>query len=110
MQPSRASAKRPTLEFCAKDRRELTLVMSGEIDGKLNEGKYMTYIYNLENGQRLIVQNDGDQTLVALSSNEKGQQQSQSSGFNTGKWSKTPELFRTRENLVLRVESKGGVD
>jgi hypothetical protein len=88
----------------------MTLVMSREINGQMNEGKYMTYAYNLENGQRLIVQNDGDQTLVALSSNEKGQQQSQSSGFNTGQWSKTPELFRTRENLVLRVESKGGVD
>ena len=28
----------------------------------------MTYAYDLENGQRLIVQNDGDETLVGLSS------------------------------------------
>ena len=68
----------------------------------------MTYAYDLENGQRLIVQNDGDDTIVALSSDDEGQQQSQSTGFSTGKWSKAPELFRNRGNLVLRFESKGG--
>ena len=70
----------------------------------------MTYAYDLENGQRLIVQNDGDDTLVALSSDDEGQQQSQSTGFNTGRWLKPPELFRTRGNLVLRLESNGGVE
>ncbi len=70
----------------------------------------MTYAYNLENGQRLIVQNDGDDTLVALSSGDEGQQQSQSTAFSTGKWSKMPELFRTRGNLVLRLESKSSVE
>ena len=67
----------------------------------------MTYAYDLENGQRLIVQNDGGDTIVALSSDDEGQQQSQSTGFSTGKWSKAPELFRSRGNLVLRFESKG---
>jgi hypothetical protein len=70
----------------------------------------MTYAYDLENGQRLIVQSDGDDTLVALSSEDEGQQQSQSTAFTTGRWLKTPELFRARGNLVLRVESKGGVE
>jgi hypothetical protein len=69
----------------------------------------MTYTYDLDNGQRLLVENDGDSTLVALSSGDEGQQQSQSTGFDTGKWSKTPELYRSRGNLVLRFESKGGV-
>jgi hypothetical protein len=68
----------------------------------------MTYAYDLENGQRLMVQNDGGNTIVALSSGDEGQQQSQSTGFTTGKWSKTPELFRTRGNLILRVEGKVG--
>jgi zinc-ribbon domain len=68
----------------------------------------MTYTYDLDNGQRLLVENDGDSTFVALSSGDEGQQQSQSSGFDTGKWSKPPELFRSRGNLVLRLESKGG--
>ncbi len=70
----------------------------------------MTYAYDLENGQRLIVQNEGADTVVALSSGDEGQQQSQSTAFNTGKWSKTPELFSTRGALILRFESKSGVE
>jgi hypothetical protein len=70
----------------------------------------MTYAYDLEDGQRLIVQNDGDDTLVALSSEDEGQQQSQSTAFNTGRWLKAPELFRIRWNLVLRLEGKAGVE
>jgi hypothetical protein len=69
----------------------------------------MTYAYDLGNGQRLLVENDGDDTQVALSSGDSGQQQNQSAGFNTGKWSKPPGLFRSSENLVLRLESKSGV-
>jgi hypothetical protein len=69
----------------------------------------MTYAYDLGNGQRLLVENDGDNAQVALSSGDSGQQQNQSAGFNTGKWSKPPELFRTGDDLVLRLESKGGV-
>jgi hypothetical protein len=68
----------------------------------------MTYAYDLENGQRLIVENDGDNTCIALSSGGEGQQQSQATGFDTGKWSKAPTLFRTKQGLVLRVETKGG--
>jgi hypothetical protein len=70
----------------------------------------MTYAHDLGNGQRLLVQNDGDNTQVALSSGDSGQQQNQSTGFSTGEWSKPPELFRTGENLVLRLESKSGVE
>jgi hypothetical protein len=69
----------------------------------------MTYAYDLGNGQRLLVENDRDDTQVALSSADSGQQQNQSTGFNTGKWSKPPELFRSSEKLVLRLESKSGV-
>jgi hypothetical protein len=39
-----------------------------------------------------------------MSSGDSGQQQSQSTGFTTGGWSRPPELFRTSENLVLRLE------
>ena len=69
----------------------------------------MTYTHDIGNGQRLLVENDGDNTQVALSSGDSGQQQNQSTGFDTGKWSKPPELFRTSENLVLRLEGKSGV-
>jgi len=70
----------------------------------------MTYAYDLENGQRLIVQNDGDDTLVALRSDDEGQQQSQCTGFETGKWSKPPELYRASGKLVLRLETKRGAE
>lgn len=70
----------------------------------------MTYSHDLGNGQRLLVQNDGDDTQVALSSGDSGQRQNQSTGFNTGGWSKPPELFRTSKNLVLRLESKSRVE
>ena len=69
----------------------------------------MTYVYDLEDGQRLILQNEERETLVALSSDDEGQQQSQSTAFDTGKWSKTPELFRAGGSLLLRVESKNGM-
>jgi hypothetical protein len=69
----------------------------------------MTYACDIGNGQRLLVENDGDDTQVALSSGDAGQQQNQTTGFSTGNWSKPPELFRTSENLVLRVESKSDV-
>jgi hypothetical protein len=50
----------------------------------------MTYTHDIGNGQRLLVENDGDHTQVALSSGDSGQQQNQSTGLNTGKWSKPP--------------------
>ena len=69
----------------------------------------MAYSCYIGNGQRLLVQNHGEETQVALSSGDSGQQQNQSTGFTTGEWSNPPELFRTSENLVLRVEGKNGV-
>jgi hypothetical protein len=76
--------------------------------GKIT-GEFMTYAYDLGNGQRLLVENDGNNSQVALSSGDSGQQQNQSAGFNTGEWSKPAELFRTKDGLVLRLESKSGV-
>ena len=69
----------------------------------------MAFSCDIGNGHRLLVQNDSDNTHVALSSGDSGQKQNQSTGFTTGEWSKAPELFRTRENLVLRLEGKNGV-
>jgi hypothetical protein len=77
-----------------------------EINQRTN---FMTYMHDIGNGQRLLVENDGDNTQVALSSSDSGQQQNQSAGFNTGKWSKPPELLRTGDDIVLRLESKSGV-
>jgi hypothetical protein len=70
----------------------------------------MTYMHDIGNGQRLLVQNDGNDTRVALSSGDSGQQQNQSTSFSTGEWVKSPELFRTSQNLVLRIESESGAE
>jgi hypothetical protein len=66
----------------------------------------MGYAYELENSQQLVVENDSEGTLVSLSSGGEGQQQSQATGFDTGKWSKAPTLFRLKKDLILRVETK----
>ena len=68
----------------------------------------MSYTYELENGQQLVIEDDGGETLVSLSSGSESQQQSQATGFDTGKWSKTPTLFQLKEDLVLRLETKDG--
>jgi hypothetical protein len=71
---------------------------------------FLTYAHDLGNGEWLLVQNDGDNTQVALSSGDAGQKQNQSTGLTTGEWSKPSELFRIDNELVLRVESKSGVE
>ena len=56
----------------------------------------MSYTYELENGQELVIENDGGETLLSLSSGSESQQQSQATGFDIGKWSKTTTLFQLR--------------
>jgi hypothetical protein len=73
-----------------------------------NMASPMSYIYESENGQRLVVENDGDHTQIGLSSGSEGQQQSQATGFETGKWSNPPALYRLKRDLVLRLETKDG--
>src|SRR5215210_4711057 len=68
----------------------------------------MSHEFELENGRLLVVENDGETTLVSLSSGSHSQQQSQSTGFSTGKWAKAPQLFRVKRDLVLRVNTKVG--
>ena len=68
----------------------------------------MAYACDIGNRQRLLVQNDGDSTQVALSSGGSGQHQNQSTGFTTGEWSKPPELFRTRESPGIDAASLCG--
>jgi hypothetical protein len=69
----------------------------------------MSYAYKMENGQQLLVDNEGDQTRVSLGQGEGGsQQQSQGNTFDTGSWSKPPTLLRAGQDLMLRVEAKNG--
>src|ERR1700720_4234708 len=66
----------------------------------------MTYARDLGNGQRLLVQNEGDDTQVASSSGDSGQQQNQSTGFNTGGWSKPPELRASLSTWCKMVRAR----
>jgi hypothetical protein len=70
----------------------------------------MTYAYDLENGHRIVVQNDGEATLIALSSESKLVKQSPIKSLRTGRWLKPPELFQSDGDLFLRLENKGGVE
>jgi hypothetical protein len=45
--------------------------------------------------QTISIANQGNQTVITLSSQAAGQQQSQSSRFTTGEWRTPPALFRT---------------
>ena len=69
---------------------------------------FMSYTYKRQDGQTLLVDQDGDQTRLALSHDGSSQQQSQGTAFDTGAWSDSPKLFKARQDLILRLETKGG--
>jgi hypothetical protein len=68
-------------------------------------GAKMTYRGDLGQDQQLLVENRGGQTLITVSSRRAGQQQSQSSGFETGQWVAPPTLFQITTGFVLRIEA-----
>ena len=68
----------------------------------------MNYVYDLGNGRRIEIRNEGNQTFVSFGSRSSSQQQSQGSGFGTGAWSKEPSLFRHEDELILEIHTKEG--
>jgi len=68
----------------------------------------MNYECELEDGRYLELGNDGDQTMVSLSTQGKRQQQSQSNAFFTGLWSTTPVVYRLEKDYIVRVETSHG--
>lgn len=68
----------------------------------------MAYKCKLGNGQEVYIENQGVQTIVTLASGGPGQQQQASTGFQTGKWTVAPTLFKTASGVVLRIESEQG--
>jgi hypothetical protein len=68
----------------------------------------MIYRCDIGGGQQLYLENQGNQTLITLSSSGAGQQQSQRSSATTGAWSAPPAIFRTPHGVVLRVETSTG--
>lgn len=68
----------------------------------------MAYTANLSANQQLYLENQGTQTLITLISSSPGQQQSQSSGLTTGKWTKAPTLFRKELSFILQIDTDRG--
>jgi hypothetical protein len=68
----------------------------------------MNYQGQLQTGEKILLQNDGEQTHIQLQSGDEGKRESQGSGFETGKWKKTPTLFSSGEGAVLRIEGSDG--
>lgn len=69
----------------------------------------VAFVGNLGRGQQVYVENQGTQTAITLTSNSSGQQQSQSTSFQTGTWVKPPALFRNAAGFVLQIEVTEGV-
>lgn len=67
-----------------------------------------SYRCDLGDGQQIVIENQGTQTVVAQMSAGAGQQQSQRSSFTTGSWQMPPTLFRTTTGVILRVEAADG--
>lgn len=68
----------------------------------------MTYRGSLESGEKIAVENDGEQTQIMVASDSSGQQQSQSTRFTTGVWTKPPTVLKVKGGAVLEVRSNRG--
>ena len=68
----------------------------------------MQYMCEFEKGRELSVEEDGDQTLVSISSRDPGQQQSQGTGFTIGRWSSPPEAYRTGKAVIIQLHTTEG--
>jgi len=68
----------------------------------------MAYTVNLSGNQRLMIVNQGAQTLITLFSSSSGQQQSQSSSVITGNWTSPPQLYQTASGFMLQLNGDRG--
>ncbi|HVF84783.1 MAG TPA: hypothetical protein VM821_02290 [Abditibacteriaceae bacterium] len=68
----------------------------------------MNLTATLANRQQVLVENEEGQTRITLHSGEEGKKQSQSNSFQTGEWSETPTLYKTKDGFVLQVEAAQG--
>ena len=68
----------------------------------------MRYEASLDSSSGISVENEGEQTHIALWSGRGGQQQSQGTGFTTGVWTQPPALFDARGGPVLQIVTNRG--
>jgi hypothetical protein len=64
------------------------------------------YTCDLDQGQKVYIENQGSRTEITLASGGSGQQQSQRNSFETGNWRVPPTVFRTPSSVVLRIEAE----
>ncbi len=68
----------------------------------------MVYVGQLATGQLVQIQQQGNQTAIALLAAGVGQQQQQQLVINTGVWLVPPTLFQLPMGVVLRLETAQG--
>jgi ribosomal protein L37E len=68
----------------------------------------MAYQLELQNGQHLILENRGAQTLVTLTTSGPGQQQQSSQSIQTGAWTSPPVAYRTAGGVMIHLHTAEG--
>ncbi len=68
----------------------------------------MAYVCDLGNGQRLYLDTQELQTIVTIASSSVGQQQQATNNLQTGAWTSSPEVYRTFEGIVVKLQTANG--
>jgi hypothetical protein len=68
----------------------------------------MAYVCDLGSGQRLYLDTQEMETIVAIASSSTGQQQQATSSWQTGTWTSPPEVYRTSEGVVVKLQTANG--
>ena len=63
----------------------------------------MPYVCNLGTGQKIYLDNGGEQTSVTLVLSVPGQQQQSSQQFQTGAWTHLPQVFQAESGTVIKL-------
>lgn len=70
--------------------------------------KIMSYLCDLGNGQKIYLENQGNQTIITSVSQSLGQQQQSSQGFVTGTWSSLPQIYQLPSGIIVKVITNQG--
>jgi zinc-ribbon domain len=68
----------------------------------------MTYHWKLATGHQLSIDNEGAQTVIAISLDNGGQQQRKSDSFTTGIWLAPPEITLNPTGAIVKITSTSG--
>lgn len=70
--------------------------------------KIMAYLCDLGNGQKIYLENQGNQTIVTSVSQSSGQQQQSSNQFTTGTWSSLPQVYQFPNGMLIKLTTAQG--